>query len=425
MSEQLTITCPHCSYSRIVPANAIPEGIKQATCPRCKQLFELNAESMQAQTELPPKTPPQPTEVEWSMTPALPQQQPRPRPSTLSFAFNGTAGEYFGIWIVNSLLKIVTVGFYSAWAKVRRRRFFYGSTTLQGEPFDYLADPKTLFKGWLIAAGAFILYSIGTKVSPLLSGIIILIVFIAFPWLLVRSRIFNAVNSSYRNIRFGFRPNYRESYVVFVGLPILLVLTLGLLAPYMIYRQKKFLVENSTYGSMSFSFNARTKDFYILAVKVLLGFLLMLGLIAAIAGLGGIGQVTAAANTGMTAFSKLAFIPVVALPFAYFILMVYGQTALANLCWNGTRMGNGSFRSTLRTRDMALLFITNALAILFSLGLMIPWATVRMVRYRFDNLKLETVESLDEVMAAAGSRGVSATGEEIGDIFDMPIDFAL
>lgn len=39
--------------------------------------------------------------------------------------FTGTAGEYFGIWIVNILLTIVTVGFYSAWAKVRRKRYFY------------------------------------------------------------------------------------------------------------------------------------------------------------------------------------------------------------------------------------------------------------------------------------------------------------
>lgn len=425
MPDQLTITCPHCAYSRVVPANAIPEGIKQATCPRCKQPFQLNAGSVRKQTDTQPKAPPQPATAVCSPPPTTPPQPPRQRPSTLSFAFHGTAGEYFGIWIVNSLLKIVTAGFYSAWAKVRRRRFFYGSTTLQGEPFDYLADPKTLFKGWLIAAGAFILYSIGTNISPLLSGIIILIVFIAFPWLLVRSRIFNAVNSSYRNIRFGFCPNYREAYVVFAGLPILMVLTLGLLAPYMIYRQKKFLVENSTYGSTPFSFNARTKDFYILSVKVLLGFLLLFGLIAAVTGLSGIGQITAAANTGMTAFNKLALIPVIALPFTYFILMVYGQTALANLCWNGTRMGSGNFRSTLRTRDMALLFITNALVILFSLGLMIPWATVRMARYRFDNLKLETVESLDNVLAAAGSRSISATGEEIGDIFDMPIDIAL
>ena len=38
------------------------------------------------------------------------------------FTFTGTTREYFGIWIVNVLLTFVTLGVYSAWAKVRRQR---------------------------------------------------------------------------------------------------------------------------------------------------------------------------------------------------------------------------------------------------------------------------------------------------------------
>ena len=53
------------------------------------------------------------------------------------FTFTGTAREYFGIWIVNVLLTIVTLGIYSAWAKVRRQRYFYGNTRLDGVPFEY------------------------------------------------------------------------------------------------------------------------------------------------------------------------------------------------------------------------------------------------------------------------------------------------
>ena len=35
--------------------------------------------------------------------------------------FSGSAREYFGIWIVNLILTIITLGIYSAWAKVRRQ----------------------------------------------------------------------------------------------------------------------------------------------------------------------------------------------------------------------------------------------------------------------------------------------------------------
>ena len=46
--------------------------------------------------------------------------------------FTGKAGEYFKIWIVNLCLSVLTLGIYSAWAKVRRKRYFYGSTLLAG-----------------------------------------------------------------------------------------------------------------------------------------------------------------------------------------------------------------------------------------------------------------------------------------------------
>ena len=51
--------------------------------------------------------------------------------------FTGNAREYFGIWIVNLLLSILTLGIYSAWAKVRRKKYFYQHTLIDGAGFDY------------------------------------------------------------------------------------------------------------------------------------------------------------------------------------------------------------------------------------------------------------------------------------------------
>ncbi len=77
---------------------------------------------------------------------------PNNAPSTgsVSFKFTGQAGEYFRIWIVNICLTLVTLGIYSAWAKVRRKRYFYGNTLLNEAGFDYLADPKAILRGRLI-----------------------------------------------------------------------------------------------------------------------------------------------------------------------------------------------------------------------------------------------------------------------------------
>jgi uncharacterized membrane protein YjgN (DUF898 family) len=66
----------------------------------------------------------------------------QPGDAAVALRFTGQAGEYFRIWIVNVCLSIVTLGIYSAWAKVRRKRYFYGNTLLKDAAFEYLADRK-------------------------------------------------------------------------------------------------------------------------------------------------------------------------------------------------------------------------------------------------------------------------------------------
>ena len=57
--------------------------------------------------------------------------------STLNFEFHGNGMEYFRIWIVNIFLSIVTLGIFSAWAKVRREQYFYGNLRLGEQHFAY------------------------------------------------------------------------------------------------------------------------------------------------------------------------------------------------------------------------------------------------------------------------------------------------
>jgi uncharacterized membrane protein YjgN (DUF898 family) len=412
MLAMFTVICPSCSYSREISRDRIPAGATQATCPRCGHSFPLPFGANAEAPQIPPLSPDQPVA--------------EPLPSLLRFSFNGTARDYFGIWIVNTLLKMLSFGVYSAWAKVRKRRFFYGSTTLAGQPFDYLADPLALFKGWLIAAVAFVLYAVGSRVSPLLSMVVGGIIFAVFPWLVVRSRMFNAANSSHRNITFGFRADYRQSYLVFMGLPILTVLTLGLLSPYTVYRQKKFMVENSSYGAAAFSFDGTAREFYRFFVKAGLGFLAIIALLGGMVALMGGSAARAGGSAAAAApSSPLVIIPLVSFFLVYFAFIIYVQTTLANMTWNATALGTNRFRSTMRVGEMAWLVVSSAVAVAASFGLLMPWATVRMVRYRFSRLDLMSDGSLDRIVADAGGARIGATGEEIGDLFDFSVDIAL
>ena len=62
------------------------------------------------------------------------------------FKFTGKAGEFFAIWIVNVALTILTLGIYSAWAKVRTHQYFYGNTYLADASFRYTANPVQILK---------------------------------------------------------------------------------------------------------------------------------------------------------------------------------------------------------------------------------------------------------------------------------------
>ena len=95
-------------------------------------------------------------------------------PKSYPFFFSGSGGEYFRIWIVNLALTIITLGIYSAWAKVRTNRWFYGHTLLDNTPFSYLATPMQILKGRLIAAALLIAYTITSSVAPMIAGLIML-----------------------------------------------------------------------------------------------------------------------------------------------------------------------------------------------------------------------------------------------------------
>ena len=75
------------------------------------------------------------------------------------FTFRGSASEFFGIWITNLLLSIVTLGIYSAWAKVRVKKYFYQNTYVAGRNFDYHATGGQIFIGRPIVVAGLVAYS--------------------------------------------------------------------------------------------------------------------------------------------------------------------------------------------------------------------------------------------------------------------------
>jgi uncharacterized membrane protein YjgN (DUF898 family) len=342
---------------------------------------------------------------------------------TIPFKFTATGAEYFRIWIVNLLLTLVTLGLYSAWAKVRRQRYFYGNTSLEGSAFEYHGQPLQILKGRLIAVAALVIYSVTTKLWPLAIFVLLPIMAFAVPWVILRSRKFQMQVTSWRNIRFRFHGSYRGALAANIGWAIVAVITLYIMLPHLLYKRVRFILSETSFGSQRFGFEKTVGPYYsMFYVTVLLGIAavvvvsLATGLLGAVfgvalkAGAGSAGAVVMALVMG--AISILIFVPL----FASF------EKKFLNMNFDGLKLGPHTLRCGLEVNRLAFIYMTNLLGMIFTLGLFYPWARVRRLQYQFDSMSLETVGSLDSFVAAADSR-TSATGEELGEFFDVDFGF--
>ena len=135
-----------------------------------------------------------------------------PFPVWTDFQFEGSATEYFKIWIVNVLLTIVTLGGYSAWGKVRTESYFYGNTIVNGSSFRYTGDPVKILKGRIISLIVFALFWTLFNYYPSLIIWTLVAACLLFPFVVVASTSFRLRNSMYRNIRFRFDTAYLKAY---------------------------------------------------------------------------------------------------------------------------------------------------------------------------------------------------------------------
>lgn len=336
-------------------------------------------------------------------------------PHPVEFEFFGSAPEYFRIWIVNLMLSIATLGIYSAWAKVRTERYFAASTRLDGTAFTYLADPLRILFGRVLVLTALGLSSASGFITPMFETITGALVFFGIPWAIVRSLAFRAHNTSWRNIRFAFGGTYGNALHAYLLLPILGILTLGLLYPHAVFRQRQFIVDNAAFGTTRFGFAGKRRDFIrsvisIIFVTVAVGAATVFGAGALIASVGALG-----ADPVLLPFVGIALVS----PVYFYVFGAFAAETM-NITYNGAQLGEQRLYCAVPRAGLAFIYATNALAILASLGMLIPWAQIRLTRYRIQHMRIEAVGDLGEFAAAQGD-DVSTLGSEFGEAFDIDI----
>ena len=367
-----------------------------------------------------------------------------------AFKFTGEAGEYFRIWVVNTFLTIITLGLWSPWAKIRKRRFFLRHTWVAGANFEYHARPWPILRGRLIASVAFIVYWFTGEINPRYAPWIALVIAIVAPWLVVSSLRFNLSNTSYRNLRFAFEGTVMDGVkalwplALIAGLTvayppifdpadfdrfdwkmILPSLVLVALYPYLHGSFRLLLLNHSRFGSAPIACTTRIKTFYAIHFRGLIvgaGLALVAGVVSAVL----FGSVFSVWMTELTARSKWLMVVltvVMALPVAYAMLLwhAFTQTRFINATFNLTTVStNVRVFSQIRTMPMAKLYMVNTLGIIFSLGLLIPWAMVRTARLRVETTALAIDGDLDDIIADAVAPA-SATADAASEFFSFDV----
>jgi uncharacterized membrane protein YjgN (DUF898 family) len=330
------------------------------------------------------------------------------------FRFSGDGGEYFRIWIVNLLLSILTLGIYSAWAKVRREQYFHRHLWLADSAFDYHGRPLAILKGRAVAFGLVIVLSVAQKIGPLAYGLVMLGIVPLLPWLAIRALRFRAYNTSYRGLRFSFHGSYGEAFRVFVLYGLFAMVTLWIAFPVWYRRLRQFIFANLRFGTAEFSCAVGVGQIYRAVfgpVLLALGGFIVLAFLLGAMGASGAGK--SAAMLGIV-LVPLAFVAFQA------VIIPWVSSCLLNAVWNSVGLAQNRFRSKLQVGTYISLTLSNWLAIIFTLGLFFPWAQVRIMRYRAEAMSIEAADDLDAFVAGE-RQSASAIGDQAAEMFDLDI----
>jgi uncharacterized membrane protein YjgN (DUF898 family) len=338
--------------------------------------------------------------------------------------FTGTGAEYFGIWIVNLLLTIVTLGIYSSWAKVRRLQYFYRHTEVAGSTFDFHGDPVKIFLGRLIALTMLIAYNVSVRLHSVMTLVVLGFIAVIMPWLLRNSFRFRLYNSSWRGIRFHFRGAVGSAYRVFLLNGFLTLITLYLLAPFMHQRLKAYQHNNSWFGQTQCSFHARVGDFYMIYLLFLAG-LALLGALAGLSGIGGMFATISHAKANGAHPNPLVVLRMLGILYGALLVAAVSigpvfHALITNLIWRNTRIGEHRIECDIRPLGLVWIGVSNLFLTVITLGLYMPWAMVRLARFQLEAVTLVPAGDLQEIVAAKPDK-ISAVGEETATAFDFDI----
>ena len=344
--------------------------------------------------------------------------------------FSGGGGEFFRVWIVNLLLKIVTLGFYTPFARRRTAQYFYSHTLIGGSPLEFTAQQRKMVLGFLLLVGLYLAFKVAADTGQ---GVVVTILLFSgaalSPYFWASAMRFRLGSTRWRGVRPQFIASwgqvYRAGWPVFAiaacwagvaavlggalgdgPLPRLAAVAAALVATLLCiirleYNYKALLVSRTFIGGQSGRWKPQYRDFvriWLLTLAIFAGSVVLVA--AALFGAGAAALVTAT-QVGLV---KVLLIAALALGGIFLLFLVsaparaFREARIFHLVWNNVGVSHiARFRCNLRVKAYVLLRIKNIFLTLLTLGFYRPFAAISEYRMKTQSVTLHVKGGLDQL----------------------------
>lgn len=415
---------------------------------------------------MPP--PPAPPSVRRTQPPATAQPV---EIETHPVRFTGSGGEYFRVWIVNVLLGILTLGFYTPWARRRTAQYFYGHTLVAHSPLEFTAPQKRMVFGFVVLVVLTLAYQIAVNTGQDTTVALFLVAGAALAPLMWGSAMrFRLAATRWRGLRLQFVASWREVYRaswpvfalagVWIGVaqglealapPVaegatgaralpdvtpamggLLVLGLALsvlCAIRLEYNYKSLLVLQARLGTEPGRWKPQYMDFVRIWGATVGVFLLGLaGVAALVAALFG-GSFATLKSLGGNAGLVIVALILALLVLSFLLLLLasaparaYREARMFQLMWDNIGLSQvARFKCRLNAWHFVRLRMKNLLFTLLTFGFYRPFARVHEYRMKADSVRLYVKGGLHQVAGVLVRQQQGGVGDAMADAMGLDL----
>ena len=303
--------------------------------------------------------------------------------------FEGKGSELFGIFIENFFLNLITLGIYYPWAKARKLRYYYSSTSINNSDYQFGGTGKEMFFG--LAKALVVLFFLNFAYETFMAGmamdlmlLICGILYFLFFWLLiviasVGAKRYRMSRTSWRGIRFRFEGTFKETTMLIAKGWFINLITLGFYYPYYLNRFQAYWTSMSSFGNIAFKYEGQGNEVFRIWIKGILISILTFGI--------------------------------------YFFWL---KANLHRYFWNHTRYSHTRIISNLYGGIWLKETLIYILQVIFTFGFGMAWAEVRYKKFYLGTFMLEGKIDLT-LIKQSEARRTGATGEGMADFFDVEI----